>query len=621
MSGILLQFNTDGTEIDRNIFNKMFSVLEHRGPDGSSVGFLNNIALGHHHFWTTPEEVNEVQPLKRKSSDCYILFDGRLDNREELFSRFKISNHSISDAKLILELYCRFNTEFFKNLVGSYVFVIYDKLKNRIITVRDHLGDKILYYYHDKNKFIVASEPGAILNHPDIQIELNNKKIAEYFAVHEQTDSNSFFKNIYEVLPAHYMIFDNSEIKLKRYWDLDPHKKIRYKIEEEYFEHFRTIFRKTVECRLRTIDDPGIMMSGGFDSTSIAAFASNSIKNGNKLKTFTYVFDKFKESDERKYISDFCQMHDVESIQVNGDDCWPLNYFDSWTVSLNFPHLNPYQGLKLKLFDSVKENNIKTLLIGWYADQLFTGADYWLKDYISDYKFLSAAFKTANLINTTGIRNISKNKPLRIALRPLKYIRDFVTSKPEDDLEYKFLKTESKSMLSKNEYWSDFTKNYYRTDQAINVAGLNTAFDASACSYCCNGSLFDYRYPFRDRRLVEFFFQLPSYQIYDNSGYKDKYILRNALKKHLPNSILKRSKTTSFEGLLYYGLLEKNIGLIRKIIEENIFELEPFIHVDKLKEVLYRNSKELPTDDFFIFWNSLSFILWKNKLKKLQLNH
>ncbi|MGI9533309.1 MAG: asparagine synthase-related protein [Thermodesulfobacteriota bacterium] len=621
MSGILLQFNTDGTEIDRNIFNKMFSVLEHRGSDGSRVEFLNNIALGHHHFWTTPEEVNEVQPLKRKSRNCYILFDGRLDNRDELFSLYKISKNSISDAKLILELYSRFDNEFFKNLVGSYVFVIYDKPKNRIITVRDHLGDKILYYYYDRKKLIIASEPISILNNPDIPIEFNNKKVAEFFAVHEQTDSNSFFKNIYEILPAHYMIFDKSEIKSVRYWDLDPDKKIRYKNEEKYFEHFRTLFYKTVECRLRTIDDPGIMMSGGFDSTSIAAYAANIYKNENKLKTFTYVFDKFKESDERKYINDFCQMHDVESIQVNGDDRWPLNYFDSWIVNPNFPYLNPYQGLKLKLFDSVKEHNIKTLLIGWYADQLFTGADYWLKDYLSDLKFLTATRKTVNLINTIGIRNISKNNPLRIALRPLKYIRDFVISKPAAELEYNFLTADSKSMLSNNGYWSDFTKNYYRADQAINVAGLNTASDASACSYCCNGSLLDYRYPFRDRRLVEFFFQLPSYQIYDNSGYKDKYILRNALKKHLPDSILKRSKTTSFEGLLFYGLLEKNIGLIRNIIEENSCELEPFIHVNKLKEVLYRNSKELPTDDFFIFWNSLSFILWKNKLKEFQLNH
>ena len=616
MSGILLQLNTDGSEIDRDIFNKMFSVLEHRGPDGSNVMYFDNAALGYQHFWTTPEEINESQPIKRKDRECYLLFDGRLDNRDELFSLYKISESSISDAKLILELYSRFDTEFFKNLVGSYVFVIYDKLKNRITTVRDHLGDKILYYYHDRKKIIIASEPLSILKHPDIFAEINDKKIAEFFVAYEQTDNSSFFKNIYELLPAHRLLLENGEIRIQRYWDLDPNKQIRYKREEEYFDHFRDIFGKSVDCRLRTYGDPGVLMSGGIDSTSIAAYIANTNKNSDCLKTFSYVFDKFKESDERKYIDDICKIYNMESIRVNGDECWPLSDFDSWIVSPNFPFQNPFLSLIKKLFNSVKINNNRTVLTGLFADELFNDADYFLKDYISDLKILSAIKGTIDIARSSGIRNISGSTPIRIALRKFKFIRDLFFTKTASEQKYTWLTEHSKSLLPDKLYWSEFTKNFYRQDQARFVAGLNTSTCASGCISCSTGTLIDLRYPFRDRRLVEYLLQLPAYQFYEDSDYKKKYILKNSFKDILPDSILNRTEITKFDGLLFYGLLNKRIGLIQSYIKEFSYYLTPYIRLEILNEILYRESKDLCYKDFLILWNSFCFILWKNKLKE-----
>jgi len=614
MSGILLQFNTNSIEIKNHIFNKMFSVLEHRGINGSNIKYLKNIAFGCHHYHTTPEEINEIQPLLRKDRDCYLLFEGRLDNREELLRNFRIDDIRTSDAAVILELYCRYGTEFFKDLIGSFVFVVYDNTKKRVVAARDHLGDKTLYHYFDGKCFILASEPTAILRHPDVLLYLNEKKIAEFFSVYEHTDSSSFFKNIYELLPAHFIVFENGKINIQRYWDFDAYKKIRYKKEDEYFDHFSEIFHKSIECRLRTIGEPGVMLSGGFDSTSIATIASRLNNSGSMLKTFSYVFEQFPKSNESKYIDDFCKMYNVESIMVNGDDSWQFD--DYWSIDPNYPYQNAYRNLILNLFENVKQNNVKTLLLGTYADELFVGTDYRLKDYISDFQFLNAASETIKLIRREGIRNINHCKPIRILMSPLKFIRDMFISGTVHDTNLFWLTEESKSLLPENLYWSNFTKKYYRENQARLVAGLNTAIDISSCVSCVNGSLLDLRYPFRDRRLVEFFFQIPSYLLYDDSSYKNKYIIRNALKNHLPDSVLNRTEITTFEDYLSYGLKVKHINTIQEIVKEGSSELEPYINMNVLNDVLYNGSKKLKDNDFFILWRSFCFVLWKRKLKE-----
>jgi len=605
--------------IDRNIFNKMFSAQDHRGPDGRNVVYLDKAALGCQYYWTTPEEADLSLPLCNKQRDCFIAFEGRLDNRDEIFKQFEFNDENISDAHIILKLFCRCNTEFFKDLLGSFVFLIYDRLKSRTTIVRDHLGDKVLYYYSDSNKFIVASEPLSILQHPGIPLEYNEKKIAEFFTLGDHTDSSSFFKKIHEIPSSHYIIYNNGDMNVHRYWDFDPNKKIRYGTDEEYAEHLKSILKKSVDCRMRTNNEAGVMMSGGYDSTSIAALASESLKNGKKLKVFSFVFDKFKESDESVYIDDFCSIHNnVESIRVNGDDCWTLNDFESLPVNPAFPYQDPFHWLKIKLFEKVRKNGIRTLLTGWFADELFAGSDYRLKDYFSDHKYLNAFTETAKLIGKTGFKDLKDCVPIRILLRPLRPVRDLIASKPLTDRQYPWLTEYSRSLLEKDFQLSGFAGDFYRRDQAILVTGLRTSLDASACAGCYQGGMLDLRLPFRDRRLAEYFFGIPSYQLYEDNDYKNKYVLKNALRKQLPESILKRNNKTALRGLLYYGLLEKNLTLVRDLIRDFNHELEPYILPDMLNNILYRDSKELSPNESYVLWSSICLITWKNRLAQTE---
>jgi len=301
LSAFAVVYERSGTPADPAVLDRMMERLSHRGPDGSDISLSGHIAMGHWHFWTTPEEVGEKQPLQLAGLPFKIVFDGRIDNRSELFSSLGINSEEefyISDAALVLHAYKHLGEQCFERFIGDFAFVLFDEKKNELICARDALGIKSLYYAWHGTKLVIASEPWAVAGSDNSRVEANENAAAIYFSLRIPDDGQTLFKGIYELLPAQALKVSRTENYLWKYWMPDLSKKIRYKTDEEYAAHFLSLLEESVRCRMRSTTPTGVMMSGGLDSTTVASLAARMIAP-QQLKTISYVFDKFPDCDER----------------------------------------------------------------------------------------------------------------------------------------------------------------------------------------------------------------------------------------------------------------------------------------------------------------------------------
>lgn len=616
MSGIILQINHDGSPVNRKSFHNMFSRIEHRGGDSSNHLFVNNTALGCHDFWTTPEDVDETQPAVSVNSKIYLLLDGRIDNRAELIASIGIDNknaNSMGDANLVLKAYQKWQERSFEKLIGSFAIIIYLSEIKKIIAVRDQVGDRTLFYYNDSKNLIVSSEPYSILGNREVPQKLNKNKVAEYLAIKQQTDNSTYFRDIYELLPGHYMCCKEKRVELKNYWNFNVSERIRYRDDNEYAEHLIEILHKSISSKMRAVKPPGIMMSGGLDSTSIAAIASD-YSNG-RLKTFSYVFDKYKDCDESWYIDEFCKMYDTDSFRLNGDDYLPLVDIKSPCVSPNFPNQDSYQILKNELYRQVEKSGSNTLLTGWYADQLFAGEEFWLKESVRDFQFPVLYKNLKSLVSGKGFTHLRKDSAVRTALRPFRKIKNFIFGQPLHEDKYYYMTPYAKSLMSNGNRWNSKLESQGRPGQVLNVLGLRTAYDASACSHCTTGVNIDFRYPFRDVRLIEYFLKLPAYQLHDDSAYKNKYILRNAMKGLLPTEILDRNKITNFIDLLdqSYSINKKDMN---RLIMMHIDEIGEYIENNIVNVIVNKNYNDFQGLESNLYWSLYTYLEWKSRVFK-----
>ena len=612
MSGILFQINHGNSPVNKREFNKMFSRIKHRGGDSSNTLFIKNTGLGCHDFWTTPEDLGQKQPIVSSDNKYFLLLDGRLDNRVELLDMLGINSGSetdLSDGNIILLAYERWKERSFEKLIGSFAFIIYCPEEKYAVAVRDQVGDRSLFYYSSSKLTIIASEPYSIVAHEKIPMEINESKVAEYLASSHPTQDTTYFKNIYEIRPSHYLSTGEKETAIRNYWSINLAEKIRYGSDSDYAEHFLEIMNKSVLSKMRSVAVPGVMMSGGLDSTTIAALAAKSTKE--KVRAFTYAFNEYGECDESSYVDSFCNMYDVESIRLNGDDYLPLFDINSMCISPNFPNQDSYQALKNKLYTEVIDSGTNILLTGWYADELFMNAEYWLKDCLRDFKF-DRAYKTLSpAISKNGWKWLRGNSAVRVALRPLRHIKNFIFGYPVQKDNYFYLTPYSKSLLNSDIRWDEHIHNGERAGQIMNVLGLRSAFDASACSHCMTGLNIDFRYPFRDLRLIDFFLRIPAYQLYDSSEYKNKYILKEAMRGQLPEDLIQRTEITTFMSLLdsSYNRLKKNMD---KSIELNKEELGKYIENNILNAIINKEFKDLNDLEYNIYWHLFTYLKWKS---------
>ena len=342
MSAFAVLYDYSGSPLEPGLLERVMGRLSHRGPDGQDAFVSGPLAMGHWHFWTTPEEVGERQPLQVDDLPFRLVFDGRLDNREDLFAALSISveeGRLLSDAALVLRAYAAWGERCVERFIGEFALVLFDEYQHSLFCARDHLGDRTLFYTQHGNRMAIASEPWAVVGAQSAPVELDERAVAHYFALRATPDGQTLFKDVIELLPANVILINEHGLRLQRYWQPDFDRKIRYKTDEEYADHFRDLLEESVRCRMRSTTPVAVLMSGGLDSTSVASLAARMLAP-QQLTTISYVFDKFPECDERPYIEAVKQKWNIRSLQVFVDNCCP---YQDLRIDVNDVGGTPYQ--------------------------------------------------------------------------------------------------------------------------------------------------------------------------------------------------------------------------------------------------------------------------------------
>ena len=588
--------------------------LSHRGPDGKDTLHTKYAAMGHWHFWTTPEEVDEKQPLQIKGLPFTILLDGRIDNRKELFKLLNISpkkGKNISDASLILHAYQRWSTRCVEYFVGDFALAIIDEAKKEFFCARDHLGDRTLFYTSQTSETIIASEPWAIAGAFNKAPVINEKAVAHHIAFRAPENGGSFFEGILELLPAHAMTINASGEKKWCYWKPELTKKIRYKSDEEYAQHFLSLLRESVRVRMRSTTSVGVFMSGGIDSTAIACLAAPMLAP-KKLKTISFVYDELKDSDERDYIAEIEKKCAIRSIKIPSDDAWAFRDEDQEPLTLNLPSQSLFRSLNQQGYASAEKNGIRVMLSGEAGDHLFRGGIYVLVDLLSEGK-IRQTLDELTYSRRIGVRSFLRQGFLQCAARWLL-----------NKLPYgKYIRRRQKAPEWLSEFSHEYTQKKSKPDSYINrhasALDIATSRRHSQEHYYSSRHSVELRYPFRDRRLIEFVLALPAYQLYSQGLHK--YILRTAMQDILPDLVRLNPKKIGLTSLLERGF-EREKTLFQQYAQGENAIWHKYINVGWInrKGDFCHLSDPTPLD-ILIRWLCTSYALWHKYISQIKHNN
>jgi asparagine synthase (glutamine-hydrolysing) len=301
MSGICGYFSLDNRPVVDRELEAMTSMLECRGPERTGRWLGGRLGLGHTLLATTPELQIERQPLEHRETGCVITADVRLDNRDELFDLLAIRDAAIGDAGLILAAYLEWGEGCLDHLLGDFAFVVWDPRDQALFCARDHFGMRPLYYHHaPRQRFVFASDARAILALPQVPYRINAGRIADFLV--EQLEwidyTSTFFDAVLRLPPGHKAVVTPAEIKISEYWAPAPGAELEPMSDEDYGQGFLEVFTKAVDARLRAPSGYiGSMLSGGVDSGSVVAVASDILQARGEAPLSTYSATKHDHAD------------------------------------------------------------------------------------------------------------------------------------------------------------------------------------------------------------------------------------------------------------------------------------------------------------------------------------
>ncbi|MGN6477509.1 MAG: asparagine synthetase B family protein, partial [Flavipsychrobacter sp.] len=291
----------------------MFDKLLHWQPDRAAQYLDENISLASLESYNTPESKYTPQPFAYQ--DIVIVADCRIDNRQELSKKMDLPlHHEAADIFFIAYAYKKWGKDCVKHLYGDFAFVIWDKSSQALFAARDHVGIKTLYYTIINGQFIFASEIKGILAYPGFRAEADDRYfVSSISGVHESSADSTPYTNIRMLSPGHFLEWHSGHLIVSRYWELG--RNVPPVNNNELIPRFRELLFESVKCRLRSPQGIGAEVSGGLDSTSIAAIAMEILGKGTPFYSFCYGKPQNERfdilGDDTHIVKDFCNKYNV----------------------------------------------------------------------------------------------------------------------------------------------------------------------------------------------------------------------------------------------------------------------------------------------------------------------
>lgn len=543
-----------GKQVDPATIVQMRDCLQHRGPDDGGVFVDRNVGLGHRRL-SIVDVAHGAQPMFNADRSLAIIYNGEVynhaDYRENLEARgYKFQNRS--DTETILHLYEEYGRDCVDYLRGMFAFAIWDKQKQELFIARDRFGVKPLYYVHDSDgNLFFGSEIKALIEAGAIKAELNYNALPDQLANHGTSGDETLYLGVKRLLPGHTMLWKGGRIDIREFWDLEFEPKHEARNDAEFIEEWRELFRESVKLRLMADVPLGMFLSGGIDSSAIAAMMSTMVSE--PIKTFSVGF-KEREANEFEYARIVAKAFGTDHHEIT---ITPEQFFAElprmiWHEDepLGFDSCIP-----LYFVSRLAQQHVKVVLTGEGADETLAGYGRYHKaltllNYGETYENLTPTFLR------TAIRGGVATLPGGVS-RKLK--RTFLSRGANiEDLYFDNFAVFPKSMqsallttetLAKIADRNPYTKqNNLVENHAADV--LDKLLYADTKTYLHEllmkqdqmsmAASIESRVPFLDHKLVEFAAKLP--RDLKLRGGTTKWILRQAMKDILPREILNRPK-------------------------------------------------------------------------------
>lgn len=636
MSGIVGIHYIDGRPIHGEV-NRMVKTIQHRGPDGVDVWRDESVGLGHCMLHTTPESLHASLPHKSSRSGCAITADARIDNRKELLGALRLHSgcgSEVPDSTIILRAYEKWGRDCVKHLLGAFAFVVWDPGRMRLFCAQDHLGIRPLYYYYEKGKvFAFASEIKALLCLESVPRTLNEARIAEHLLAPVEEDvTRTYFKHISRVAPAQWLTVGPDSLSKAQYWALDPDRETRLSSDEEYTEQFKDLFEDAVRVRLRSLGPVGCELSGGLDSSSITCQSAKILGNADRstLHTFSGVFQDHK-TNEYPYIKSVVKKYpQITSHLIRGDERSPLADWDMLLEYLDDACESGNVYIPIRVSRLAQEEGIRVILTGFDGDTTIshgTGYFYQLRNegrwlqLIKEVKGFAEAndesprgavwswLKGPLLSSPVFSHILGARRTLKNLVYGTRKAREHVKSTEIwENVMSEWLSKKVSGHLDRTNKDEPKTERIHHYNRLTSQVLSRTLYLESHYRSIFN---VDARYPFFDKRLVEFCLSLPPDQKIRNGV--SRFILRQGMKNILPTKVQKRKGKTDYSNQLKSSLIKYEEGALRNIAAGNAEGLSKFVNTDFVKEATHTYLEDKSGDgsgEGHAVWRVLALAMW-----------
>ncbi len=475
---------------------------------------------------------------------------------------------------------------------GSFIIISYNKINQQCIIANDALGDFAVHYIINDTIIHISDFPKALLNKHNSSI--NRERLLHYFALSQPQKNASFFENISQLKPGQYLILKDQHTAIKTYYK--PPVNVDYKTRslKELSEQFKSLMQSVIKLQTQGQTKVGLMLSGGMDSTFVAA---NCLQADKRLSTFSYVFPHMPEANESIWIEtmrkDISEMH-----TFSGEPHWSLK--SPWHSSLNAPISNPYRHLKSVVYQRAESEKLKILLTGVFADHLYTGYIYWLVDQIK-HKPLTAIKSLYKITRQSGFKSCLRQ------ISPAKWSSKSKLTAP-------WLNKKAYRSLNKNIKQNPAIKHPHPQQYAL-AFGMATAQSCWLENEYAFKHHLSVRHPFRDRRIVEFLMSIPAW-ILGNNNQPKRFVQKTAVGL-LPETIIRRKKTTTLKPLFIKGVLEKELQKVRDLLNSSECSWHDFVNKQLIHNILHKPDRHHKDSDYMILWQCIAYELWRKRLRSI----
>ncbi|MDT7540272.1 MAG: hypothetical protein QOE33_176 [Acidobacteriota bacterium] len=550
-----------GRAADERTITRMRDVLTHRGPDDAGVFVSGAVGLGHRRLSIVDVAAGH-QPMTNEDGALHIVYNGEVYNHADYRATLEARGHRYQthcDTETILHLYEEHGARCVEHLRGMFAFAIWDTHKRELFIARDRLGVKPLYYVHTSDgSLYFASEIKALIEARAVRPEINYAALPDYLANHGTSNDETLFANVRRLPPGHTMLWrEDGSVEIKQYWDVSFAEEGAEgaRRDEDLIEEWSELFRTSVRLRLMADVPLGMFLSGGIDSSAIAAVMSGMVSE--PIKTFSVAFAE-REANELTYARMVAEKFKTDHHEIIVS---PAEFFDAlprmvWQEDEPLAHPS---SVPLYFVSRLASEHVKVVLTGEGSDELLGGYERYARTLYN-----LAAGPTYNRLAPARLRQLVERRiralPVASTVRQ-KLTRTFLCLAPDIESVYfdnfavfnramqrDLLSTETKARAGTLDPYRDMRR-YFETANADST--LNRMLYADTKTYLHEllmkqdqmsmAASIESRVPFLDHKLVEFTVRLPV-RLKLRRGWTTKYVLRRAMRDVLPAPILARKK-------------------------------------------------------------------------------